>query len=119
MAKDSGQSRARTTTGVGALGIAALLWGCSAGGSRVGVPAEGTAPADVPPPRGAVPELDAPPPLSAETMAPTTADFIGDSEVPVSSMPTTARRRGLTQRQVSCNGGGTTSVSGTVYIPSG
>lgn len=49
------------------------------------------------------------------------ADFIGDSEV-VSAGDVTerpVRRRGLLQKQVKCAGGGTTSVSGTVYIPSG
>jgi len=118
---ESGQSRRFTSTSTGrwALGIAALVWGCSAGGSRLDAPPDGTAPKDGPPQRDMVPELTASPPLSAETMAPTTADFIGDSEVPVGATQAPARRRGLTQRQVSCNGGSTTSVSGTVYIPSG
>ena len=80
---------------------------------------DGAAQADVPPQRDVVPQLESPPPLSAETMAPTSADFIGDAEVPMGSTMAPARRRGLTQRQVSCNAGGTTSVSGTVYIPSG
>ncbi|HEU4580154.1 MAG TPA: carboxypeptidase regulatory-like domain-containing protein [Polyangiaceae bacterium] len=99
------------------LGIAASVWGCSAGGSRLDALPENSASADVPPQRE--PELNSPPPLTAQAMEPTSADFIGDAEVPVSSTPAPALRRGLTQRQVSCDGGATTSVSGTVYIPSG
>jgi hypothetical protein len=52
----------------------------------------------------------------------TAVDLIGDSneEAMTPSAPTfTVRRRGLQEKQVTCPGGGTTSVSGTVYIPSG
>jgi hypothetical protein len=44
--------------------------------------------------------------------------FIDPDEMPiVPSAP--IRRRGLAEKQVTCPDGGTTSVSGTVYIPSG
>jgi hypothetical protein len=49
-------------------------------------------------------------------------DFIGDADDVSPSAPAAAvpvKRRGLLAKQVSCPAGGTTSVSGTVYIPSG
>jgi hypothetical protein len=59
-------------------------------------------------------------PLQAGSGDPAAAagEFIDPGEMPViPSAP--VRRRGLLQKQVTCPGGGTTSVSGNVYIPSG
>jgi hypothetical protein len=44
-------------------------------------------------------------------------DSSATSSVPAASLP--VRRRGLLEKQVTCPGGGSTRVSGTVYIPSG
>jgi hypothetical protein len=44
-------------------------------------------------------------------------DSSAPSSVPAASLP--VRRRGLLEKQVTCPGGGSTRVSGTVYIPSG
>jgi hypothetical protein len=98
----------------GSIGLAALLSGCSAGGSSVGSgDSPSRSPVDVPP-------VDGPPVLGGPVES-AIGDFIGDEEVVVrdETMPSPERRRGLVQRQVTCPGGGTTSVSGTVYIPSG
>jgi hypothetical protein len=122
MAKDcmvSGPLGAAKRVGL-SLSVAGLLLGCSAGGtgtSRDQAPPEPT--------RGAREPVDVgspstPPVLSAPVES-TPVDFIGDSEVPM-NMPSgdaPLRRRGLLQRQTTCPEGGTTSVSGTVYIPSG
>ncbi|MEO8185331.1 MAG: carboxypeptidase-like regulatory domain-containing protein, partial [Deltaproteobacteria bacterium] len=103
------------------MGIAALLSGCSAGGN--GLASGDGSSSNSPSARGPVlvPVGDAPPPLLDTPAASTMADFIGDDEVlPADGAVTrVVRRRGLVQRQVTCPGGGTTSVSGTVYIPSG
>jgi hypothetical protein len=66
-----------------------------------------------------MPVVEEPPALPTNPGDPAAAgQFIDPDEVPI--VPTTPlRRRGLLQKQVSCPDGGTTSVSGTVYIPSG
>jgi hypothetical protein len=109
--------------GAGALGRwlsgVALLSACSAGGSgNTPVSAGGGTPPVDP---IAVPGNEPPPapPVPLEGQA---VDLIGDSDDGAMgpSTPTfSARRRGLQEKQVSCPGGGTTRVSGTVYIPSG
>jgi hypothetical protein len=104
----------------GAVGIAALLSGCSAGGSGVG--SSSTSSSNRPSGQPViVPAADAPPPVLDAPGEPTTVDFIGDEVVPTGDRATSSpvRRRGLVQKQVTCPDGGTTSVSGTVYIPSG
>lgn len=96
--------------------------GCNAGGSGssgqapvVAAP-EGTA--------GAAPEppvADTPPQPGVTPAAPDDVLF-DPSDVPMTSnepVPPVLRRRGLIERQVACEGGATTRVSGTVYIPSG
>lgn len=77
---------------------------------------------------GAGGAVEPPPPSGGAPAAPPGApspddDFIIDpNEVPV-GMETPAgtplRRRGLIDKQVTCDGNATTTVSGTVYIPSG
>jgi hypothetical protein len=59
------------------------------------------------------------PPPSVSSGDPSAAgEFIDPDEMPI--VPTVPiRRRGLKEKQVTCPDGGTTSVSGTVYIPSG
>jgi hypothetical protein len=59
------------------------------------------------------------PPPSVPSGDPSAAgQFIDPDEMPI--VPTAPiRRRGLKEKQVTCPGGGTTSLSGTVYIPSG
>jgi hypothetical protein len=109
--------------------LAALLSGCSAGGSRVGSGervsggSSGSLPAAPP---VIVPAADIPAQAANAAAAAAMGDFIGDAEVTfggdlaggdMAARP--VRRRGLAQKQVTCPGGGTTSVSGTVYIPSG
>lgn len=99
-------------------GVVLGLSACSAGGSgtlgeREPGSAEGS-PLEIPeatrdtPPVLDLP-LDAPPP-----------DLIGDDvQMPSASGPAPIVRRGLVNKVVSCEGGGATRVSGTVYIPSG
>jgi hypothetical protein len=98
--------------------ITALLSGCSAGG---GGAAAGVGPSSMghaPPARAG----ESSPPILAAPDGSAMGDFIGAAEdvsasVPAGSLP--VRSRGLRAKQVTCPGGGTTSVSGTVYIPSG
>jgi hypothetical protein len=98
-------------------------WGCTAGGaSDNGTPM-------LEPLAGAGGGFDRPPPASGGTSAqpPGVAggdsDFIVDpDEVPVGTETPerpVLRRRGLIDKQVTCDGDATTTVSGTVYIPSG
>jgi hypothetical protein len=102
-----------------ALSLGVVL-GCSAGGSD-GKVTRSIEPGSVEDPNSAAVFEDAPvlsgPPES------TTGDLLRNpDDVPRSTGFTDARpirRRGLLEKQVACPGGGTTSVSGTVYIPSG
>lgn len=100
------------------------LGACSAGGSSVGA-----APSVLEPPSvGGGGERAMPPPASAGTASdPTPAvpevnDDVIFEEVPdTSEMPAAAvvRHRGLLEKRVTCEGDAVTTVSGTVYIPSG
>ncbi len=114
---DTGDARG---TGV-AWGIAVGLGlsACSAGGSGTGA---GTEPG---PTQEGIIEVpggstrDAPPVLNQPSEA-LEADLIGDEmQMPGGTGPAPLQRRGLVDKVVSCEGGGSTRVSGTVYIPSG
>jgi len=109
---------------LGAIACASAL-GCSAGGSSsgTGVPpvaeppagAGGTTPSAPPPTGSGMPT--APPLSNDDTMfnpgdLPTSTDTDDD-------LAPAPRHRGLLDKQVTCDGDGTTTVSGTVYIPSG
>ena len=59
-----------------------------------------------------------PPPSVASGDPSAAGQFIAPDEMPVVPMAP-IRRRGLKAKQVTCPDGGSTSVSGTVYIPSG
>jgi hypothetical protein len=75
-----------------------------------------------PAPSASVIEPPPPPPLAGNgDPSASSEDFIDPSEQPLAPPPPRppVRRRGLQQKQVTCAEGGTTSVSGTVYIPSG
>lgn len=94
-------------------------WACSPSGS--GSSGEPVAPAMVAPPPVAAGNPEPPPPvpvLVANTDPAASAEFIDPNDQPVVALPP-VRRRGLLQKQVTCGEGSTTSVSGTVYIPSG
>jgi hypothetical protein len=99
------------------LSITALLLSCSAGGSAT----EGQADPTARNPSRPMSDGSAPPPVLTDPVESTIGDFIGDSEIPMgpSNLGPLVRRRGLREKQVTCPGGGTTSLSGTVYIPSG
>src|SRR5262245_23579272 len=113
---------ARVTPWVVAVAASAAV-GCSAGGSASGAPR-----VDVPSGLGGAPSEPAPVMPSGAPSVGAPGDGPGDvlfepGEVPVPS-PTEPsapplRRRGLIDRRVACEDGATTSVSGTVYIPSG
>jgi hypothetical protein len=99
-------------------------WACSPGGSPA---AEDGAPAvrnPVTPPQSTPPQSTRPSePSPALSMVgsgdPAASDgFIAPDDQPIVALPPVPRR-GLLQKQVSCAEGSTTSVSGTVYIPSG
>jgi hypothetical protein len=97
-----------------ALGLSA----CSAGGSQAAperdLSRSEPGPIDVP---GT--SQDAPPVLDQPSDA-LGADLLGDDvRMPPPDDAPVSVRRGLINRQVTCDGGGTTTVSGTVYIPSG
>ena len=111
----------RPSPSCAALSLGVLL-GCSAGGSDgkgtrsiepSSAPGSGTNSAGTPPD----------PPILSGPPESTTGDLLRNpDDVPRSGGFTEARpirRRGLLEKQVTCPGGGTTSVSGTVYIPSG
>lgn len=113
-------SRTRAVWIVAAASLASL--GCSAGGSssdgtHVEVPSGLGGAASEPPP--AMPS-DTP---SAAPSGPPPGDVLFEpGEVPTpdtTPAPPPLRRRGLIDKQVACDDGGTTRVSGTVYIPSG
>ena len=97
--------------------------GCSAGGSSSNAGTRLDVPSGL---GGASSEAIPATPGGAPGIAPS-GDSPGDvlfdpGEVPVRNDTPSApplRRRGLLDKQVVCEGGGTTSVSGTVYIPSG
>lgn len=103
--------------------VAGASLGCTAGGSS------GGAPPAIDPVGGAGGGADEPPPASGG--APSTSPgapgdddgFIVDADdIPVgmeTPVPPPLRRRGLIDKQVECEGGATTTVTGTVYIPSG
>ncbi|MEY4547215.1 MAG: hypothetical protein RL685_3410 [Pseudomonadota bacterium] len=99
------------------LGVALGLSACSAGGS-------GTAPErELDPPGSRVVQVPesmqgAAPPVLDQPGDALMADLIGD-DVIGATLPPPIQRRGLLEKQVTCPNGGTTSVSGTVYIPSG
>jgi hypothetical protein len=100
------------------LGLVAAA-ACSPAGNHAAAdaPVSVTPVAADPPPLVAEPVAVPPPASSADSVA-AAGEFIDPDEMPVvPSAP--VRRRGLLAKQVSCPGGGTTSVSGTVYIPSG
>jgi hypothetical protein len=114
--------------GLAALVLGALsplgLAGCSAGGSNVG----GAPSVSAPPPGGAGGAGATPPLATAGTASepapaiPNANDDIMFAEVPdTSEMPAApaVRRRGLIDKRVTCDGDAVTTVSGTVYIPSG
>lgn len=113
----TGVSRRQCSLGV--LAAVGLALGCSAGGS------EGNAPAVTPP--GSV-ETPTPVPVD-DSRAPMTPDlapsgsdgtiFDPDDMGMSGAAMTPPRRRGLLERQVSCDGAASTTISGTVYIPSG
>ncbi len=94
--------------------------GCSPSGSpaeqgRAELP---SAPVSPPPP-GTGSEPPAVPPLTGGGDPAASSDgFIEPGDTPVVARPP-VRRRGLLEKQVTCAEGGTTSVTGTVYIPSG
>lgn len=100
------------------LSVVAAGLGCGAGGSGTSAPAVVEEPGVVTPP---------PPPAQMTNTPPgsggTGGDFIVDpGDVPVATdtpTPPVLAHRNLIGKQVSCDGGGTTTVSGTVYIPSG
>lgn len=102
---------------LGAMCGSAVGIGCSASASGGG--GEGEAVVEAPPPGS-----PAPPSASGGAVTPAQPDVIFEpSEVPVSGVSTpdvvAPRRRGLLEKQVSCEGDAKTTVSGTVYIPSG
>lgn len=115
-----GSSWRRRLAPFSALALMGAL-GCSPGSSArsapvVTAPAEGEA-APSEQEQGEMPDLPTSPELTApgDEAAIFDPDDMGTTEVP----PPPPRRRGLLERQVSCEGEGTTTVSGTVYVPSG
>jgi hypothetical protein len=96
-----------------------VVLGCSAGGSAGGAPRPSTQEAPRSSSAGTAEEA----PILAGPPESTTGDlFRNPYDVPRSGEVAEGppiRRRGLLEKQVTCPGGGTTSVSGTVYIPSG
>jgi hypothetical protein len=90
---------------------------CSpAGGSGVADPPVSVTPVATDPPSGVVDPVT--PPAGGGDSAAAAGEFIDPDEMPmIASVP--VRRRGLLQKQVTCPDGASTSVSGTVYIPSG
>jgi len=102
------------------VGLIGVLQSCSPAGSGAAETPVSVAPAD---PGSNVtpvqPVVETPPPVQTNTGDPAAAgQFIDPDEMPiVTALP--IRRRGLLEKQVKCPDGGTTSVSGTVYIPSG
>jgi hypothetical protein len=105
--------------GGGAVGGAVL--GCSAGGKSqpLGVVA-GASPGPAASPMGA-PIGEVAPPVVTSPGNTMPGGFIDGSDVPPEPDPSATgdHSRGLQRRQESCPGGGSTTVSGTVYIPSG
>ncbi len=106
---------------VGAASSSSLL-SCGAGGSRSG---EQLAP-DANEPPGAGGSSSAGPEAGGAGIGvipgPASPSVIfnpDDTPMPAAAPGPSLRRRGLVGKQVSCDGAATTSVSGTVYIPSG
>lgn len=95
--------------------------GCSPSGGPAGqgeTPVMGAAPEPPPPPPMGSESPSAPPLLVGGGESGGIDGLIDPEDPPVMPRPP-VRRRGLLQKQVSCEDGATTSVSGTVYIPSG
>jgi hypothetical protein len=107
---------ARVSSGIGV----ALALGCSAGGKSQPL---GVVPGSPPGAAGSssqAPAGEVTPPIVMSSGNTMPGGFIDGSDVPADpDLSASGGSRGLQQRQVSCPGGGTTSVSGTVYIPSG
>ncbi|MEO8177313.1 MAG: carboxypeptidase regulatory-like domain-containing protein [Deltaproteobacteria bacterium] len=119
------RARGRCVSSWAWLGWLAVVAACSpAGGSGaadapVSVAPVTVGPVTVDPPPVVVEPVTTPPPQAGNgDSAAAAGEFIDPDEMLViPSAP--VRRRGLLQKQVTCPGGGTTSVSGNVYIPSG
>jgi hypothetical protein len=114
-------------TGMRAL-VCSLLAGAGALGCSAGGSSGQAGPAVVDPPAGGAGAATEPPPPVVMMNPPLTGPGVDDGvifspgDVPLATdTPTRAapRHRGLLGKQVACDGAQTTSVSGTVYIPSG
>jgi hypothetical protein len=98
----------------------AAAWGCGAGGSGTTAPevldiAPGAGEAMAAPPAAPQALPNAPDPGKGFVLDP---DDVPEAPVDQPAPPV-LRRRGLIDKQVQCDGDATTTVSGTVYIPSG
>jgi hypothetical protein len=103
-----------------AIGVGALALACGAGGSRGEGPGlseaspDGVTVSAPRPPRGSAPALE---PSDSGPDVPLFAE--DELPEPLVAGQRPLRRRGLIDRLVECDEGATTSISGTVYIPSG